>query len=212
MTPLSAVLAFFPALLMAAAGSTAVWLLFAPSLAKLAALASILYGLPPLCFRLLRLFYPLREGVSYLDERRFSSWWGGHQIQAVYIAFPQLESVLQLVPGVFSAWLRLWGATVGSGIYWTPRVELADRDLIDIGDGVIFGHKVQTFSHTLKPKNGRLLLYVRRISIGAGAFLGAGSRLGPGVRVEPGAVVPVITDLFPNRRQGAGEREEDAVA
>ena len=62
----------------------------------------------------------------------------GHQLQVLYSAFP----ALRLVPGLYSAWLRLWGSRVGRAVYWTPQVKITDRGLLKVGDGVVFGHRV----------------------------------------------------------------------
>jgi hypothetical protein len=200
MTLLGRLIGFFPSLHLAAIAAAVIALVHAPSIVNAAAAVAAVYVLPLLTFRLLGWFHPLREGVSFLDEPRFSPWWGGHQIQAVFIAIPQLEGMLQLVPGAFSLWLRLWGSTVGRSVYWTPRVEIADRSLLVIGDGAIVGHKVEMYAHAVRPRNGRPLLHVRRIVIGRGAFLGAGTRIGPGVHVAAGARVPALSDLYPHRR------------
>jgi len=61
---------------------------------------------------------------------------------------------------------------------------------------VVFGHKVECYAHAIKPARGRLVLYVRKITIGRGAFLGGGVRIGPGVRIEDGAFVPTLADLY----------------
>lgn len=160
----------------------------------------LVYGLPVLCFRLHGLIWPLREGLSRLDGAAYSPWWGGHCIQVVYDALPALEALLRLIPGAYSAWLRLWGSRVGRGVVWTPRVEITDRSLLEIGDRVIFGHKVACYPHVVSRKGGRLRLYTARIHIGADAFLGAGSRLGPGAVIAAGTVLPVLSDV------GIGER------
>ncbi len=200
MTPWSRFFAVYPALAVGLSGAALLRLVFAPSWAAAAGVILALYGFPLATYRLLILFSPLREGVFDLAERKFSSWWASHQIQAIYIAVPQLEAVLKLVPGLFSLWLRLWGSSVGTGVYWTPRAEFVDRGLLDIGDRVVFGHKVECFSHVIRPKGDRVVLYVRRISIGDGVFLGAGTRIGPGVRIEDGTSVPILSDLYPNRK------------
>ena len=170
-----------------------------PSVWTLMLLAFTVYGFPLCAFRFLNLLSPVKEGFSQIDEKQFSPWWGGHQIQAIYIAIPQLEAALRLIPGAFSFWLRMWGSKVGAAVYWTPRVDIVDRNLLDIGDRVIFGDKVECFGHVIKPKQGRLLLYVKRVHIGHHVFIGAGNRLGPGVRIADGAYVPVLSVLFPNQ-------------
>lgn len=197
MSLLGRLLTFFPALQLAlcvacaAAAFRTAWFL--------AALPLIVYLLPLLVFRAIDAVRPLREGRSFVDGPRYSPWWGSHNLQRLFIAVPQLESLLQLIPGAFSLWLRCWGSRIGRRVYWTPRVEIADRGLLDVGDDVVFGHKVECYAHAIKPSHGRLILYVKRIRIGSGAFIGAGVRMGPGARVEERAFVPTLTDVYINR-------------
>lgn len=204
MTWLSKVLSLFPTVVIGLAGASALWLPMADSyieaLLRLVLLCFVLYGLPLLVYRLHNRFYPVVEGVSYLQGDRYSSWWGSHQIQLIYIAFPALESLLRLVPGLFSAWLRLWGASIGQQVYWAPGLEIADRGLLKVGDRAIIGHRVGLYAHVIKPKRQNLMLYVKPIKIGANAFIGSASRLGPGVVINPGDWVPVTSDLFPNQQ------------
>jgi len=189
------VLTFFPALVLASALACAAMMIVTRNPLWLAALLFAVYGLPLLAFRIISLFAPLREGRSYLDGPRYSPWWGSHQLQSIFIGLPQLESLLQLIPGAFSLWLRLWGSRVGRRVHWTPRVEIADRSLLDVGDDVVFAHKVECFAHAIKPRRGRFVLYVRRIRIGSRVFVGAGSRIGPGARIRDGVFVPILTDV-----------------
>jgi len=158
------------------------------------------YVVPVAVYRLFIKLHPLDLGLSNMAERRFSPWWASHQIQLLYTAVPILEAVLRMIPGAYSAWLRLWGSKIGSAVYWTPRMEIHDRGLLDVGDRVVFGHKVELYGHTVTPKRDRLLLYTGLVAVGPGAFVGAGSRLAPGVVIEPGAVVPILTDLYMNAR------------
>lgn len=205
MTLKSRLAAFFPLLLLTIIGYSAL------KLSVLGALAAV-YLLPVVCYRLFVIAYPLEPGLSNLAEKRFSPWWASHQIQLIYTAVPALEAVLRMIPGAYSIWLRLWGSRIGSSVYWTPRMEIHDRGLLHIGDGVVFGHKVELYGHTVTPKRQRLLLYTGLVTVGAGAFVGAGSRLAPGVVVEPGAVVPILTDLYMNARypkEDAHERTPD---
>lgn len=203
MTLLSSLLALFPSLIIGLAGSVLVWLCVADSwligLSRLGLLLFVLYGLPVLIYRLHAWRYPVVEGVSYLQGQHYSPWWGSHQIQAIYITFPLLEAGLRLIPGAFSAWLRLWGAQIGHHVYWTPGLEIADRGLLTLGDRVVMGHRVGLYGHVIKPKRQDLLLYVKRIAIGDDTFVGAGSRLGPGVVVAPGTYLSAGSDLYPNQ-------------
>jgi len=157
-----------------------------------------LYVLPVLCFRIHQLIAPIKMGGSHLVGKGYSGWYGGHQIQLLYLYLPILERVLRLIPGAFSLWLRLWGAKVGKGIYWTPHFEISDRSLLTVGDNVIFGHRVTIVAHLIKPTKKNLLLYVKPVQIGAQAFVGAGTVIGPGVTVNDGAFVAIGSHLYPN--------------
>ncbi|MDZ8263638.1 DapH/DapD/GlmU-related protein [Nostoc sp. ChiQUE01b] len=159
-----------------------------------------IYGLPVLVYRLHEWVYPVREGISYLQNKEYNSWWGSHQIQAIYIAIPALEAVLRLIPGVFSCWLRLWGAKVGRDVYWTPGLEIADRSLLEIGDRVVIGHRVGIYSHIIKPRKQNLMLYVKKVKIGSNVFVGAGSHLAPGVVIGDGSYLPAASNLYPNQK------------
>jgi len=195
---LSRALAFFPALhasaVLACAGMS-VYQSDRPLAAALwaGAALTLLYLLPPLLFRCHGRFRPLREGMSLLTGGTYSSWWGGHQLQALYIALPPLEAVLRLVPGLYSAWLRLWGAQIGRGVYWTPRVEILDRALVEVGDNVVFGHCAVLCSHVVFRRDEGLRLYVRRIRIGANCLVGADTHLGPGTVIAQGLSIPYGT-------------------
>ncbi|MGI2903149.1 acyl transferase [Tolypothrix sp. VBCCA 56010] len=164
------------------------------------ALFICLYVFPLLIHRIHEYFYPLKEGISYLAGKNYSPWWGSHQIQVIYIAFPALETLLRLIPGAFSLWLRLWGAKVGKNVYWTPQLEISDRALIEIGDNVVFGNGVGIYSHIIKPKKQDLLLYVKKVKIGNNVFLGAWNHIAPGVTIADGTYVPVFTHVYPNKK------------
>lgn len=199
MTLLSTFFAFFPTLVILLSGLAFLYCCLVPSPAGVSGLLFCLYGLPLLVYRLHQRFYPVQEGISYLRQPGYSPWWGSHQIQAIYIAFPALETLLRLIPGAFSLWLRLWGARVGRGVYWTPGLEIADRGLLEIGDRVVFGHRVGLYAHVIKPRRQDLLLYVKKIRIGSDVFVGAGTHMGPGVVVQAGTYLPVATHLYPNQ-------------
>ncbi|HEY9749754.1 MAG TPA: acyl transferase [Allocoleopsis sp.] len=199
MTWLSTLLAFFPALVMLLAGSLFLLICISPSIWAVLLLLFSVYGLPLLIYRIHARFYPVLEGISYLQGEEYSPWWGSHQIQAIYIAFPALETLLRLIPGAFSFWLRLWGSKVGTGVYWTPHLEIADRGLLEIGDRVVFGHQVGLYPHIIKPRKQDLMLYVKKIKIGDGVFLGAWNHIGPGVAVQAGTYIPVFTHVYPNQ-------------
>jgi hypothetical protein len=200
MTVLGTVISFFPAAVVFGALACVAWFVARPGVAPAAALVAVLYLFPVAVYRLHALAFPLREGGSHLVGTGYSPWYGSHQIQVVYIAFPGLERALRLVPGLYSAWLRLWGSRIGRSVYWTPQVDVVDRGLLEIGDRVVMGHRSGIISHVIRPTKENLLLYVRRVRVGDGALVGAGSYLAAGVVVEPGALVPAVTNILPRAR------------
>ncbi|PKL79137.1 MAG: acyl transferase [Candidatus Melainabacteria bacterium HGW-Melainabacteria-1] len=170
-----------------------------PSLATLVLPLFVLYLYPVLCFRIHNLIWPLHEGSYDVAAKKYLPWWGSHQMQLIYFACPFLEAVLRTIPGVYSAWLRLWGAEIGKNIYWTPNIEVDDRPMLVMGDHVIVGHKLHFLNHVIAPRNGVMSLLLKKITIGEGSFLGAGSRLGPGVTIEAGTKLPILTDCQINQ-------------
>lgn len=179
------------------AGVVFVW---TRSLFALAAIPGILYLFPVGIYRLHEHFHPVSEGFSSLRDPSYSPWWGSHQIQVIYMAFPALEALLRLIPGAFSAWLRLWGAKVGEDVYWTPTLTISDRAFLQIGDGVVVGQAVGLYSHLIKVDGDNLKLFVKTIVIEDGAFIGAGSQFSPGVKIPAGVEVPMGTKLRPMKR------------
>ena len=213
MTLLSRFLALFPGLVVGLASLSFIWLCLADSwgsgLLRFGCLLSALYGLPVMAHRLHARVYPLVEGVSYLKGEQYSPWWGTHQLQSIYIAFPLLESVLRLVPGVFSGWLRLWGAQIGRQVYWGSIGEIADRGLLKVGDRALIGHRTGLYAHIIKPKRDNLLLYVKAIEIGNDAFVGSGSYLGAGVVVTEGAYLESGSEIHPNKTVSMQQRDRN---
>jgi hypothetical protein len=171
-----------------------------PAWTRLLILVAAVYLVPVACFRAHNALWPITEGRSRLDTPQYSPWWGSHQFQVMYTAFPSLEAALRLVPGLYSAWLRLWGSRVGRRVHWTPRIDITDRSLLEIGDDVVFGHLVACYGHVVLRRRDAMMLYVRRIRIGRNVLLGFACRLGPGVRVDDGVVLPNRTDVFIGRR------------
>lgn len=197
MTALAQLMALFPTLLLVVTGACLTGAFMWRSWLLLVLGVFVLYGVPLLAFRWHERRFPLKEGASHLAGGPYSPWWGGHQLQVVFIAFPALETALRLVPGLYSAWLRAWGSTIGKNVYWTPAFRIGDRSLLDIGDDVIFGYDVGMSSHLIKRTRKNVLLYVKRITIGSGCFIGAGAVIGPGCTVEDGATVDIGEHLYP---------------
>jgi hypothetical protein len=198
MTLLSTILSFFPMLVMLMSLTSFLWICVSPGIFSVITLIFIVYGFPLLIHKIHTYFYPIEEGISYLCEKKYSPWWGSHQIQSIYIAFPAIEIILRMIPGAFDLWLRLWGAKIGKHIYWTAHIEISDRTLLEIGDNVVIGHACGLYSHIIKPKKNDLMVYVKRVKIGNNVFIGAGSYLAPGVNVVDGTFLKACTHLYPN--------------
>ena len=203
MTLISWAMALFPTFLLLLSGGTILWFGINPSWLQPCVLFGILYVFPLLVFRVHQLFFPIQLGVTRLSGKEYSSWWGGHQIQLLYYAFPALEALLKMIPGGYSFWLRLWGSRIGKQVYWTPNTEIGDRSMVEIGSRVVFGHKVQMYSHIVTPHKsefGAVVLIAKPIKIGSNCFIGAGSVLGPGSDVPDGTMLPLQTYLTINNK------------
>lgn len=196
MTILSKIMAFFPFLHALVIVSGMICFAKNPGWVSFSIIPISIYLFPLIVFRIMGVFYPIHEGKSDLAMDKYSPWWGGHQIQLMFYVVPQFEALLRAIPGAFSLWLRLWGSKVGKNVYWTPNVEIDDRSMVEIGNHVLFGHKVELVSHVVGGKKGNFSLYSKNIVIGDGAFVGAGSRLGPGAEIEAGCFLPVLSDIY----------------
>jgi hypothetical protein len=212
MTAADRLFSYFPLLMTIAAltalGVFAQW----PSLWSAILLLFVLYFLPPLVQRVMFRWAPLKQGVSEIDGRKFSAWLASHHIQAFYDALPYLESLLRVIPGFYSMWLRMWGSRVGYGVSWPVRMDVLDRSLMDIGNRVAFAREVELSAHVRKKTDGgRTRVLVRTVRIGSHAFIGAGSRLCPGASVPSNASVPEMTNIGVNEVFGDAVRHHEQV-
>lgn len=158
-----------------------------------------IYGLPLVFFWGHRLIFPTKNGFYPLDQKVYCPWWGDHQFQKLFNLFPALERVLSLIPKAYPFWLRLWGAKIGRGVYFTGRIEILDRPGLIIGDGVILGYEVAITSHCISKMNKKLVLYYNPPQLGKGAFIGACAKIPPGAVIASGAKVPFGFELMMNQ-------------
>jgi hypothetical protein len=167
---------------------------------------AVLYLVPPLMVRVATLVAPLPRGRVELASAGFLRWWFTSQCQTVFARLPFLEELLRLVPAVYSAWLRLWGARIGALVYWSPGVAVLDRSLLEVGDRVAFGAGARLHGHVIVPFEGRGTLVLGRIVIGSDALIGGYSTLLPGCVVAPGEVTPGLRALHAFTRLEGGKR------
>jgi hypothetical protein len=157
---------------------------------------AILYLVPPLAVRLLLAWRPLPSGCAELTSPDFLCWWWTAQWQIVFLRLPQLEELLRIVPGLYSLWLRLWGARVGSLVYWSPGVTILDRPLIRVGSRVVFGMGVRVNPHVIAPlPDGRVGLHLGPVTVEDDALVGGYSLLLPGCTIGAGAVTPPLRSI-----------------
>lgn len=166
------------------------------------------YLIPPLIFRIHKKIVGSSPRTSDISAPKYSPWWGGYQIQAIFIAVPSLEGFLKLIPGCYSFWLTLWGSQIGKSVSWTPTVLVSDRDQLIIGDNVIIGHQVQLICHFIRPKKNSLFLTLDAIKIGSNCFIGAGSRIGPGAEIAAGDFLPILSDVYPPRLKAKRAKQD----
>jgi acetyltransferase-like isoleucine patch superfamily enzyme len=210
MTAADRLFSYFPLLMtvlsFAALGVFAQW----PSLWSAILLLFVVYFVPPIAQRWMLRWAKLKDGVSEIDGRKFSAWLATHHIQAFYDALPYLESLLRVLPGFYSMWLRLWGSRVGYGVDWPVRMDVLDRSLMDIGNRVVFAREVELCAHVRKKTDGgRTRVLVRGVRIGSHAFIGAGTRIGPGASIPSNASVPEMTMVGVNEAYGDAVRHHE---
>lgn len=153
---------------------------------RVAAPLIALFLLPPLLVRLLLWVVPIPHGSHRIGSRAFLIWWATAQCQMLFCRLPFLEEMLRLVPGVYSMWLRLWGARIGRLTFWSPGLRVLDRSFLKIGNDVVFGAGVRLNAHIIArdESNGELLLHVADIEIGDAAHIGGYSLLTAGSIVD----------------------------
>jgi acetyltransferase-like isoleucine patch superfamily enzyme len=104
-------------------------------------------------------------------------------------------------------WLRRWGSRVGYGVEWSVNVSILDRNLMDIGNRVVFARQVELAAHVRrKTEGGGSRVLVRPVRIGSYVFLGAGCRIGPGASIPANAQIPALAVVDVNEVFGEGER------
>lgn len=155
-----------------------------------------IYAVPVLVFRMHNLVFPLEEGTFDISAKKYSVWWATYQFQFLFITFPILEGPWHFIPGGFSFWLRLWGSKIGKNVLWTPRVEVVDRGLLEVGSNVVVGHLAAFCCHAIMPRQGKALLIVKKITLGDACFIGADSQFGPGASVPANELIKAKSAIY----------------
>ncbi len=148
-----------------------------------------LYLFPPFVARLVLFLVPIPQGRIAVGGGPFFAWWTVFQLQIIFCRLPAFEEILRLIPGVYSLWLRLWGARIGRLTYWSPGTLITDRSFLAIGDDVVFGAGVRLNAHVLaRDKDGRMELLLATLKIGDRVMVGGYSLLTAGTEISPNEV------------------------
>lgn len=171
-----------------------------------------LYLIPPLLCRVILKFSPLHESSYQIGSHEFITWWATAQTQMIFCRLPMLEELLRLVPGLYSMWLRLWGAKIGKLTFWAPGVRILDRSFLQVGDDVVTGAGVRLNAHVIECVEGETKLHLAEIVIGNRCNIGGYSLLTAGCRVNDGEALHAFALLPPFSQWSKGRRRKIAVA
>ncbi len=167
----------------------------------------VLYLIPPLVVRATLRLAPIGAGEFPMGSRAFLIWWFTAQWQIIFNRLPFLEEILRLVPGLYSFWLRLWGASVGRLVYWSPGCVVLDRPLTRIGHRVVLGVGARLHAHVISQAGQQATrLSIAPLQIDDDALIGGFSLLTSGVHVHARQMVPVATALPPFAQWVNGRR------
>jgi hypothetical protein len=168
---------------------------------------AVLYIVPPIVVRVVTRLWPLPRGKVPVASPGFLAWWFTAQWQVLFTRLTFFEETLRLFPGLYSTWLRLWGARVGGLVYWSPGLVILDRPLVEVGSRVVFGAGVRLNPHVLMPgDDGRPTLAIAPIRIGSDVMVGGYGLLLAGVTVEDGASTPPLRAVAPFTHVSGGVR------
>lgn len=206
MTLTSKLLGLFPPLHILLIVGAAAWFVVSPGVGTFVLIPFTIYLLPLLLWRVHNRLWPLVEGRTMLVGGAYNPWWGAYQLQWLFMSVPIVETLLRSTPGLFAWWLRAWGSKVGAGVTFTPDLLLFDRSMLEIGDGVVFGHGVAITSHLVNPMKGNLEIEIAKVRIHQRAFVGALVQLGPGVTVGEKASLGLRCLLGSHVTIGAGAK------
>jgi hypothetical protein len=173
---------------------------------------ALLYLFPPLAARVLMVLWGPTPPSATFGSSAFLRWWALCQLQVIFNRLPQLEELLRLVPALYSLWLCLWGSRVGRFVFWSPGVVVADRQLLQVGDGAVIGMGVTIAPHlVLREKGGAARVVSAPVVIGAGALVGGQGVFGPGAGVAPGETSCATLVLPPFSRWERGRRRRPPI-
>ena len=93
---------------------------------------------------------------------------------------------------IYNIFARLRGMTVGKGAY-LDSMRLLDYELASFGDNAIVSRNALIYCHLASHKKGKLVVYQRRSTFGAGCILGARSITLPGYTLADKATLAPVS-------------------
>ena len=166
-----------------------------------------LYLLPPSAGFLVRKLCPIAEGKIAFGSKAFFAWWALFQMQMIFCRLPALEELLRIVPGLYSLWLRLWGARIGRLTFWSPGTVIVDRPYLQVGDDVVFGAGVRMNPHVFaKTSSEGFELLLGTVKVGDRARVGGYSLLSAGAEIADNETTDALLVLPPFSSFKAGKR------
>jgi hypothetical protein len=169
-----------------------------------------LYLQSPLIWRLMSSVYgpvPLVSRIGVKVETG-SLWLVSHRLQEIYETFEVFERVLKTFPGVYSMWLRLWGARIGKKVNWTAGCKIVDRPFLRIGDRCLIGNQSYITAHAIKKKQDRYQLFVKEVRVGSDVVVSFSATLAPGAVIGDGAFIEAGAVVYPNQEIPEGRHHE----
>ena len=190
-----------------------VWIAWAPLGWRIAGGVVVLYLAPALAARIVIAVSPVAEGRIRPGTGAFFTWWTLANLQMIFCRLPMLEEIIRLVPGLYSLWLRLWGARIGRLTYWGAGLRILDRSYLRIGDDVIFGAAVRINPHVLtRNEQGEMELILASIVVGDRTIVGGYSLLTAGTEIVPDECTRAFLISPPFSRWENGSRANKKAA
>jgi hypothetical protein len=190
-----------------------VYISWAPLGWRIFAGLAVLYLVPALAARIVIAVSPVAEGRIRPGTGTFFIWWTLANLQMIFCRLPMLEELIRLVPGLYSLWLRLWGARIGRLTYWGAGLRILDRSYLRIGDDVIFGAAVRINPHVLtRNEQGEMELILASVVVGDRTIVGGYSLLTAGTQIAPDECTRAFLISPPFSRWENGRRTNKRAA
>lgn len=166
-------------------------LTFDTTLARLGCAVVWLFLLPPVLGRLCIAAFGRPQGRLSQHMTGYRVWWVLTQLQTPFNRLPWLEELLRLVPGLYAAWIALWGGRLSPFAYVGPGVIITDRYSVTVGRGAVLGFGSALAGHmALRDEQGRWLVVVATPIVEPEGIVGGGAGLGPGAVLRAGHMLP----------------------